>query len=125
MVEQAFYRSSDPDIESFEEDMIGAPARRYAFGRSADHAREDEMPLFLSDPESEPDPSEFENPLTQRRASLSLRILIGVSAAAVIAILFALVTSDATRDVLLSAKASLATVLPTSAAAEPENTQLT
>jgi hypothetical protein len=64
--------------------------------------------------------------LRRRRASISLRLLAGVSAAAAVAVLFALFSSDSTRDIIVNAKASLAAVLPaSSAAAQPDPTQLT
>jgi hypothetical protein len=107
MVDKHF--RDEPDIDSYDDDVAQPRTRRYAFGRSADY---DSVPLFLSDPDSEPDPAEFSNPLRPRGASVSLRILMGVIAASAVAVLFAWFTSDATRDLLVSAKASLSTVLP-------------
>ena len=119
------YRSYDPDNDAYDETRsVG----RYRFGHSArtDSSPENSVPLFLSDYEGEPDPSEFTTPLRRRRASISSRILLGVSAAAAVAILFALFSSDATRDIIVNAKASIATVLPApSAAAQPDTTRLT
>src|SRR5262249_56016279 len=87
--------------------------RRYAFGRTANTDYGDSVPLFLSDPDGEPDPEEYSNGLQpQRRVSLSFKLLMTASAAACVAVVFAWFTSDATRDVLSSAKASIATVLP-------------
>jgi TPR repeat protein len=108
MVEQTHYRSdqSDPNNEDAQR------PRRYAFGRTA-NTDYDEVPLFLSDPDGDPDPEEYSNGLQpQRRFSLSFKLLMTASAAACVAVLFAWFTSDATRDVMLSAKASIATVLP-------------
>jgi hypothetical protein len=119
------YRSYDPDNDAYDETRT---VGRYRFGHSArtDSPPENSVPLFLSDYEGEPDPSEFTTPLRRRRTSISSRILIGVSAAAAIAILFALFSSDATRDIIVNAKASIATVLPApSAAAQPDTTRLT
>jgi hypothetical protein len=118
MVDDRHFRSDEPDNYN-DNDFQSTRPRRYAFGRSADF---DSVPLFLSDPDGEPDPEEFANPLRPYRgASVSLRILIGVVAASAVAVLFAWFTSDATRDVLVSAKASLSTVLPIpSASAQPE-----
>lgn len=145
MADQKRYRSSDPD--RFEDDIASELRRaRYAFGRSADddyadddqyavgdhyapdqYAQEREsVPLFLSDPDSEPDPSEFDLPLKTRRSSVSFKLLMGVLACSGVAVLFALFTSDATRDIIGNAKASIAAVLPApSNAAQPETTQLT
>lgn len=109
MVDHQRFRSEESDINDYDDDFAQPRTRRYAFGRSADY---DSVPLFLSDPDSEPDPAEFANPLRPRRASISLRILIGVVAASAVAVLFAWFTSDATRDVLSSAQSSLSTVLP-------------
>jgi hypothetical protein len=128
MVKQTTYgRSHDPDFETFDEDLTGdhvAPK----FGRSAktDYPPHEPIPLFLSEYDDEPDPREFINPLRKRRPAVSLRILLGVSAAAAVAILFALFSSDATRDIIVNAKDSIAAVLPgPSAAAQPDSAQLT
>jgi hypothetical protein len=107
MVEHTHYRSDQSDLDN--EDT--RRPRRYAFGRTADDG--DSVPLFLSDPDGEPDPDEYSDGLqSQRRLSLSFKLLMTASAAACVAVLFAWFTSDATRDVLMSAKASIATVLP-------------
>jgi hypothetical protein len=122
MVEQKHFRSDEPDNESYDQDF--ASHRPYAFGRSAfnGYGSGESVPLFLSDPDGEPEPGEYANPLRRhRRASISLRILMGTVAASAVAVLFAWFTSDATRDVLISAKASISTILPIpSAAAQPE-----
>jgi TPR repeat protein len=86
--------------------------------------------LFLSDEDGEPDPSEYMPPPRElRRSSISSRLLAGVSAAAAVAILFALFSSDATRDLVVNAKASIASFpafLPgPSAAAQPDPARLT
>ncbi len=134
MVEQRSRFGSDPDFED-----SGRRVRPYAFGRSArSDFEEDSAPIFLSDqdsdqdeefladPDGEPDSWESPNPLRKHRSSVSLKILIGVLAASAVAMLFALFTSDAMRDVFDSAKASFAAVLPVpSANAQPETTQLT
>jgi TPR repeat protein len=122
MVEQKHFRSDVPDNESYDQDF--ASPRPYTFGRSAfnGYGSGESVPLFLSDPDGDPDPEEYANPLRRHRgASISLRILIGTVAASAVAVLFAWFTSDATRDVLISAKASISTILPIpSAAAQPE-----
>jgi hypothetical protein len=129
MVDQTRYRSYDPD--HLEQDINLRP-RGYAFGRSApsEYQSDDSVPLFLSDPEGEPDPAEFDYRTQLRepkRFSIAGKILMATLAASAVAVGFAWYSSDATRDILISAKASIATVLPVpSAAAQSEpTTQLT
>ena len=60
------------------------------------------------------------------RRSVSARILAGVLATAAAAILFAMFSSDATRDIIVNAKASIAASLPAPyAALQPDPAQLT
>jgi len=122
MVEHTDYRPDRPDLNN---DDIGERPRRFAFGRTANPDYGESVPLFLSDPEGEPDPEEYLNGLQpQRRLSLSFKLLMTASGAACVAVLFAWFTSDATRDVMMSAKASIATVLPIpSTAAQAEASQ--
>src|ERR1700759_1316485 len=104
MVEHTHYR---PDQSDLNNEDIQRP-RRYAFGRTANVDDGESVPLFLSDPDGEPDPEEYSNGLQpQRRLSLSFKLLMTASAAACVAVLFAWVTSYATRDVLLCAQASI------------------
>ena len=125
------YRSYEPD--SLEQNIANSlRPRAYAFGRSAstEYQSDDSVPLFLSDPDGEPDPAEFdyrERLGGPRRLSISAKILMATVAASAVAVVFAWFSSDATRDVLISAKASIATILPLpSAAAQSEaTTQLT
>jgi hypothetical protein len=129
MVEQIpQYRSYEPDIDPYVENPADQRVAPYRFGHSArtDSYPDDSVPLFLSDYDGEPDPREFITPSRKKRASTSSRILAAVSTAAAIAILFALVSSDATRDIIVNAKASIASILPApSEAAQPGPTQLT
>ncbi len=135
MVDQpARYRSYDPDSEGLEEDITssGIRPRPYAFGRSAqtDYQSNNSVPLFLSDPDGEPDPAEFEYDMEvrePRRFSISTKILLATVAASAVAVVCAWFSSDATRELLISAKASISTVLPVpSANAQPDApTQLT
>jgi hypothetical protein len=129
MVEQAHqYRLGHTDVDPFDENTANHRVARHRLRTSArtDYP-EDSVPLFLSDYEGEPDPSEYTTPLRKdRRLSLSSRILAGVVAAAAIAVLFALFSSDATRDIIANAKASSTAVLSgASAAVQPNPTQLT
>jgi hypothetical protein len=129
MVEQTpQYRSYDPDIDAYDENTAARRTVPYRLRHLArtDSYPDESVPLFLSDSDGEPDPSEYIAPPRKARASTSSRILAGVSAAAAVAILFALVSSDATRDIIVNAKASIASVLPApSEAAQPAPTQLT
>jgi hypothetical protein len=116
MVERNPFGPQDPDFTSHNDSRsLGALRKRsYAFGRSA---KDDPVPLFLSDPDGEPDPSEYdddfdESEVPPRRMSVSLKILMAVVAAAGVAMVFAMATSDATRDVIDSAKASISGMPP-------------
>jgi hypothetical protein len=123
------YRPHDPDIDRYDETLTDRRLAPYRFGQSArtDSHREDPVPLFLSDYDGEPDPNEYVTPLQKgRRSSVSSRILLGVLATAAMGILFALFSSDATRDIIVNAKASItAAVSAPSAAAQPDPSQLT
>src|SRR5258707_6662560 len=135
MVEQTpRYRSYDPDIDTHDKDthdkaLIDRRLAPYKFGQPArtDSHTEDSVPLFLSDYDGEPDPSEYMAPLRKdRRLSVSSRILAGVLAIAAVAIGFAMFSSDATRDIVVNAKASIAAALPAPyAAAQPDPAKLT
>ena len=119
------YRSYDTDIDIHDKRRV-AP---YKFAQSArtDSHPEEPVPLFLSDYDGEPDPSEYMAPLRKdRRLSVSSRILAGVLAIAAVAIGFAMFSSDATRDIVVNAKASIAAALPAPyAAAQPDPAKLT
>src|SRR5436305_465078 len=124
MAESTHYRSynDDPELETYDDETEHYPVGSYKFGRSAqDHS----IPLFLSDPEGDPDPEEFALPLRKsRRLSISSKILASVLVAAAAAILFALFSSDDMRSIAVDAKASIAAVLPgPSVAAEPPSVQ--
>jgi hypothetical protein len=121
-------QSRDPNSDSYDEDDNPTRIAPYAFGRSArtDYAR-DSVPLFISDPNGDPDPEEYDDLLPpRRRARVSTRLLIATVAAAALAALYAFSVSDASREIVVNAKASIAAVLPgPSAAAQPDSTQLT
>lgn len=126
------YRSYETDDRLEQNIANSLRPRPYAFGRSAssEYQSDDSVPLFLSDPDGEPDPTEFDFQRRlrgPRRFSISAKILLATMAASAVAVVFAWFSSDATRDILISAKASIATVLPVpSAAAQSEQTtQLT
>jgi TPR repeat protein len=123
------YRSYDYEVDTRDKSLIDRRVTPHKFGQSArtDSHAEDPVPLFLSDYDGEPDPSEYMTPVRKdRRGSLWSRILAGVLATAAVAILFAMFSSDATRDIVVNAKASIAASLPAPyAAARPDPAQLT
>lgn len=130
MVDQTpTFRAYDPDPDEYNEDPFNSQPAPYKFGWSArtNSAFDRSVPLFLTDPDGEPDPQEFITPLRRGRlASFSSRILMAVLAASAAAMLFAWFSSDAMRGVVANAKASIAALVPPpSAAAQPESASLT
>src|SRR6201995_6128234 len=98
MVEHTHYRPDQSDLNNEDRQR----RRRYAFGRTANTDDGDSVPLFLSDPDGNPDPEEYSNGLQpQRRFSLSFKLLMNSAAAACVAVMFAWFTSDATPDVMI------------------------
>ena len=85
--------------------------------------REYDVPLYLSDSDGEPQPDEYISlpPPERRRLSISSRILAVVCMAAAAAVLFALFSSDAMRDLVnvKAATASVASILPAPSVAAP------
>jgi hypothetical protein len=79
--------------------------------RDDDRESEGYVPLYLSDSGGEPQPDEYISPSvpSRRRLSISSRILAVVCMAAAAAVLFALFSSDAMRD-LVNVKAAMASV---------------
>jgi hypothetical protein len=123
------YRPYDPDVDIHDKTLTDRRVAPYKFGQSVrtDPDTDDPVPVFLSHYDGEPDPSEYMTPLREdRRYSVSSRILAGVLAAAAAAILFAMFSSDATRDIIVNAKASIAASLPAPyIAVQPDPAQLT
>jgi hypothetical protein len=123
------YRSYDYEPDIRDKSLIDRRVAPYKFGPPArtDSHTEEPVPLFLSDYDGEPDPSEYMTPLRKdRRGSLSSRILAGVLVTAAVAIVFAMFSSDATRDIIVNAKASIAASLPAPyAAAQRDPARLT
>jgi len=123
------YRSYDYEVDTRDKSLIDRQVAPYKFGQAArtDSHPEEPVPLFLSDYDGEPDPSEYMAPLRKdRRLSVSSRILAGVLATAAVGILFAMFSSDATRDIIVNAKASIAASLPAPyTAAKPDSAPLT
>src|SRR5438093_5022818 len=118
------YRPYDPDVDIHDKTLTDRRVAPYKFEQSV--RTEDPVPVFLSDYDGEPDPSEYVTPLRKYgRRSVSAGILAGVLATAAAAILFALFSSDATRDIIVNAKASIAASLPAPyAALQPDPAQL-
>ena len=130
MVEQApQYGLDRPDVDPFDENTADHRVARYRLRKSTrtDAYPEDSVPLFLSDYDGEPDPREYMPALRKGRGSyISSRILAGVVATAAIAVLVALFSSDAARDIISNAKPSSTAVLSAaSAAVQPNPNQLT
>jgi hypothetical protein len=149
MVEQASHRRSyEPDNNIYDQDIYDRDIHDnnnygenvtdqrvppYRFGQSGrtNSGPDRSVPLFLSDGDGEPHPDEYVTPArSQPKASVSSKILAGALVTAAAAILVALLSSsdmsDITRDIIVSARASIDAVLPTpSAAAQPDPTRLT
>jgi hypothetical protein len=104
------YPAYDPDVEPYEEESTSRPVTSYQLGPTL---RERSVPLFLSDRDGVPDPSEYLPPSGKVKLGsyYSSRILAGAVGGAVLAILAALFSSDSARDVIASAKASSAAAL--------------
>ena len=106
------YPSFDPETERYEEKPtshpVSHPVAPYQAGQSsrAGHA-ERSVPLFLSDRDGEPDPSEYMPHLMKGQGSYyASRILAGAAGGVAIALVAALISSDSARDMIASAKAS-------------------
>jgi hypothetical protein len=122
------YQPYDPDVDIPDKSLTDRRVAPYKFGRSVrtDAHMEDSVPAFLSDYDREPDPSEYVTALRKDgRRSVSARILVGVLVIAAAAILFAMFSSDATRNIVVNAKASIAASLPAYAALPPDPAQMT
>jgi hypothetical protein len=124
MVGQAHqYRTGAQNVDGFDENIPDHPEASYNLRRSAEtELPENSVPLFLSDPSGEPDPGEYIAPLLrERKASISARILTGVCAAAAAAILVAMFSSDAARDIIVDVRTSMAAVIPAPSVAAQSN----
>lgn len=119
MVEQApYFRSYERDNDRYSEDESDPRAAAYPFERSPrNNFQPEPAPLFLSDFNGEPDPSEFApNLRINRKATTTYRILAGVLAASAAALMVTLVSSDATRGFMVNAKASINAALQSQSA---------
>jgi hypothetical protein len=116
------YRSGDPDVDAFEENTTEATPYNLRRSARSDLYLQNSVPLFLSDPDGEPESSEYVTPLRKKRkVSLSSRILACVCAAAAAVVLVALFSSDGARDTVVNVKASMAAVLPAPSSAAPSD----
>jgi TPR repeat protein len=111
------YRSYDHDVDIHDKTLTDRGVAPYKFEPSVDSYAEDSVPAFLSDYDGEPDPSKYVTPLRKDgRRAVSARILAGILATGAAAILFAMFSSDATRAIIVNAKASIAASLPSALA---------
>jgi hypothetical protein len=114
------YRPYDLDVDIPDKTLTDRRVAPYRFEPSVDSYPEDSVPAFLSDYDGEPDPGKYVTPLRKHgRRTVSARILAGILATAAAAILFAMFSSDATRAVIVNAKASIAASLPSAPANQP------
>lgn len=102
------YPSYDPEIERYQQKPTSHPLAPYESSHSAQaNYPERSVPLFLSDRDGVPDPSEYTSSLMKGQGSYyASRILAGAVGGVAIALLAALVSSDSARDIVASAKAS-------------------
>jgi hypothetical protein len=127
MVKQAPYdRSGKFDVGSFD---LHTASHRVTPSRLRPSSQTDiypglSAPLPYSGDDGELDPSEFVTPLLRkRRASLSSRLLAAVCAVAAVAVLCAMFSSDAWRNIF-NGNGSIATIFPAlSAAAQSDPPQ--
>ena len=101
------YPSYKPDTEHYDERPAASLSVTPYQLRPSAHA-ERSVPLFLSDRDGVPDPSEYAHPAGKVKLGsyYTSRILAGAVGGAMLAAFAALVTSDSARDVIASAKAS-------------------
>ena len=118
-----FYPGEEDDGDLRDRGYAGQNAAS-PYPTSGAYGYPDEGEPYEEDYESEP--LRYDGWPLRRKSSVSLRILLGVVAAAAVAVLFALFTSDATRAIIANAKEA---ILPDrqerAAPPEPAETQLT
>lgn len=105
--------SQSTPYDNYDRDNYDRAERRH-FGSH------DPMPLFLSDPESEPDPQEFSMP-SGRRRSITGRLLAVTLAAAAAAVLAAMFHSDFGRVLIANAKVLVGVAMAEQPAPPPSN----
>ena len=106
---------SEPAIETYDQDINGPGLAPYRYVRSraakADFHPDDPSPLFLSS--DGPSQHDLEALLSRDRRGVSRRVLkVAVLTASVTAILFTLFFEEATRAVIVNAKASFSVTQP-------------
>src|ERR1700742_5692 len=118
------YPSYKPDTEHYDERPAASlQVTPYQLRPSA-HA-ERSVPLFLSDRDGVPDPSEYASDSAGKvklGSYYTSRILAGAVGGAVLAAFAAFMTSDSARDIFASAKASSAAALSVSSVAMQPST---
>ncbi len=111
MAERDHWSGYSPE-NTFDDERRERGITRYELRPSARADDDDRSPAFLSPDYDEQGPFEEFTPLRKRRSSISSLILMASCAAAAVAVLFALVSSDAMRDIM-DIRASVAGVLST------------
>jgi len=123
MLEKTRRFPSDSDVDTFNYETDGPRFARYPYRRAGVANLPDEsVPLFLSDEdESEPQPYEFVRERPRRKKTFTVtRVLVGAVAVIAAAGVAALFSSDATRTIIVNAKASLAATLNQPRRAAPQ-----
>lgn len=123
MLEKTRRFPSDSDVDTFNYETDGPRFARYPYRRAGVANLPDEsVPLFLSDEdESEPQPYEFVRERPRRKKTFTVtRVLVGAVAVIAAAGVAALFSSDATRAIIVNAKASLAATLNQPRRAAPQ-----
>jgi hypothetical protein len=114
MLEKTRRFQSESDLDTFNVETEGPRFARYPYRRAGvAQLPEESVPLFLSDEdESEPQPYEFVRERPRRKKTFTFaRILVASIAVIAAAAVAALFSSDATRAIIVNAKASLAATL--------------
>lgn len=114
MLEKTRRFQSDSELDSYNYETDGPRFARYPHRRAGvAHVPDESVPLFLSDEdESEPQPYEFVRERPRRKKTFTVaRVLVGSVAVIAAAGVAALFSSDATRAIMVNAKASLVAAL--------------
>jgi hypothetical protein len=125
MLEKTRRFASDSDVDTFNYETDGPRFARYPYRRAGvANVPDESVPLFLSDEDedqSEPQPYEFVRERPRRKKTFAVgRVLVGAVAVIAAAGAAALFSSDATRAIIVNAKASLAATLNQPRGAAPQ-----
>ena len=123
MLEKTRRFQSESDLDTYNYETDGPRFARYPHRRAGiAQLPEESVPLFLSDEdEAEPQPHEFVRKRPRRKKTFTVtRILVGSIAVIAAAGVAALFSSDATRAIVVNAKASLAATLNQAGATAPQ-----